>query len=282
MQQVLLTRPRWEEDSGGVAPNHVVNYLPAAPADPRILPAPLQQIHFQSPSPALWEEISNRPNAWLIFTSPTSVEAFSRWATQELPASGVAAVPPPGLRLAAVGLGTRDRLALLVDQGFLSAEQVQATIYVADSDRADATALLTQLNIQGPGNGQSWDGQFVFLVQGQGNRPTLADGLNLLGATVIQVTLYARVNAHWPQALLSLVQSAAPQAVGIVITSSTVVERLLQMLRDHQVDPDRLVWCTQHQTIAQSLFAAGISCVRKIRLEPTRLIHDLFQDEQYW
>jgi len=290
MRHVLLTRPQWQTVPPTLPPTLPQTVPQTAPqalkaqpaADSRIIAAPLQLIHDQAVAPALWNEFIAHPNAWLIFTSPTSVEAFSRWLSGNTTPHQAVYTASLNLRVAAVGSGTRDRLRLLLEQGFLAAAHIATAVCAEDSERADAAALLSRLKETGPAGNHGWTDQQVFLVEGQGNRPTLADGLSALGAKVHHLALYTRIDTHWPEHVLSMIRQAAPREVGVVITSSTVVERALQMLRDHQVDPEHVVWCTQHQTIAQSLVTAGISRVRKIRLEPTQLTHDLFKDEHYW
>jgi uroporphyrinogen-III synthase len=282
MRHVLLTRPQWQtspQTSPQTAPK-AAKALPAA--DSRIIAAPLQFIHDQAVAPALWNEFIAHPNAWLIFTSPTSVEAFSRWLSGNTAPHQAVHTASLNLRIAAVGGGTRDRLRLLLEQGFLAAANIATAVCAGDSERADAVTLLSRLKETGPAGMHGWTDQQAFLVEGQGNRPTLADGLSALGAKVHHLALYTRTDTNWPEHVLSMIRQAAPKEVGVVITSSTVVERAVQMLRNHKVDPEHVVWCTQHQTIAQSLATAGISRVRKIRLEPTQLTYDLFKDEQYW
>jgi hypothetical protein len=71
----------------------------------------------------------------------------------------------------------------------------------------------------------------------------------------------------------------------VVLTSTTVVDRALQLLRVNTVDPKGIVWCTQHKAIADRLHQAGVaklSAIRRVRLDAQHLMKDLFEHETYW
>jgi len=274
MRIALLTRPQWE-GSTVEAP------------DPRIVLAPLQHLQRLAFDDHLFvkglEDSGQSP--WIVFTSPASVEAFGDWVDQKKKTSPSSPIDTIGnAHLAAVGGGTRDRFAALVEQKVLRAQQIEHTLFVEDREKADAQALIAALDAHGQSQGWSWRGQQVWLVQGEDNRPTLAQGLTGLGAVVRPMVLYRRINVPFALRVSQLIKETAKEigALGIVITSSTVVDEAIKQCRNLSVDPQSIVWCTQHQTIAARLNEQGIQHVRRVSLDPSLLISDLFGDEKIW
>jgi uroporphyrinogen-III synthase len=288
MQFALLSRPLW----AGSALIQTLIPAQSAPAnDPRLISAPLQQLEFiqtdqfNPPSSAtifnyLTLAAPAAANPWFIFTSPASVQAFGFWVLQIK-----AQLPFTHARLAAVGTGTLDRLKELQRMGFFSEDQIKQAICEQEKEKADAQGLLEKLNQSGTKQAINWSDHFVLLVQGQGNRPTLADGLNAMGANVARCELYRRVDIDWPKEVLAKLKTAAPGQAGVVLTSTTVVDRALQLLGTNMINPKAVVWCTQHQAIADRLQQAGaaqLNQIRRVRLDTQYLIHDLFEHENYW
>lgn len=286
MQYALLTRPQW---SGGALATQLTNEpttglaSEVSQSDPRLIMAPLQQLELLQAHPSQFAALLHAAKPWLILTSPASVHAFGVWAQQQITASTL-----PNLHhahLAAVGSGTRDRLHDLLECGLITTQQMDQAICVEDKEKADAHGLLRELTQLAVHESINWAAQSVWLVQGQANRPTLAEGLKAMGATVFVLELYRRIDCDWPGHVLAQLKNAAPGQAAVVLTSTTVVDRAMQLLRTITVDPKAIVWCTQHKAIADRLHQAGaapLPAIRRVRLDAQYLMKDLFEHEIYW
>ena len=261
----LLARPQWRGLSGETSP----------PVDPRIWSAPLQVLEPESIGEDLRSEtlgFLSRPAStrWAIFTSPASVTAYEHWVqtTAQQPTTQFD-------RFAAVGSGTADQMRRAV------LKTDSAIVVGADAATADALATVHAIADQVQSEGLAWKDQCFVIMGGTNNRPTLAEGLATLGATVMSLPLYSRRDVEWSDAVWKRL-SESPRETAIVVTSSTVVDRLMQSLVTHGIDPVRLTWATHHETIAAKLVACGVSPIRRVRLDPPELSKDLFDYEQYW
>lgn len=261
----LLTRPQWRGLPGETS----------ADADPRIWAAPLQWLE---PEPIRGDRgvetigFLSHPSStrWAIFTSPASVTAYQHWVQ-----STGQAITAEFDRFAAVGTGTADQMRRGVVQ------MGRPIVVGADASSADALATVKAIADQLRSEGLVWKDQSFVIVGGVNNRPTLSQELSHHGARVMSLPLYSRRDAEWPEVVWKRC-SEFPQETAIVVTSSTVVERLMQSLVTHGIDPARLVWATHHATIAARLLVYGVSPIRRVRLDQPELSKDLFEYEQHW
>ena len=261
----LLARPQWRGLPGETG----------VPVDPRIWSAPLQVLEPESIAGDLRSEMLgflSRPSMtrWAIFTSPASVTAYQHWVQ-----STAYVITPEFDRLAAVGTGTADQM----QRGALRTDR--AIVVGADAATADALATVKAIADQLQSEGLAWKDQCFVIVGGVNNRPTLAQELANQGASVLSLPLYSRRDVEWPEEVWKRL-SEFPRETAIVVTSSTVIERLMQALLTHRVDPVRLTWATHHATIAAKLVDCGVSSIRRVRLDTPELSKDLFEYEQYW
>jgi len=270
LRLALLTRPQWIE--GPLA-------TPSEGHDPRILRAPIQGLVPLGSSLALLRAVHQQGAGWLLFTSPSSVEAFYISLLEASPDRPLLS----NLRLIAVGGGTKDRLSLLLKAGRISQAQLDGATLADKRELADAESLLATLAELQRQEGFDWSNQTVLLVTAVGNRPRLHDGLAAWGAQVTNLVLYERVDLPWPdEAVKARMTAWSAQETAVVVTSTTVIPRMFEQLREASIDSASLVWCTQHQRIAERLQGLVTSKVRQVRLDPEFLTEDLFTHETYW
>lgn len=261
----LLARPEWQG-----CPEETRD-----PVDPRIWPAPLQALVPEPTREDLRSAViafSSQPSStcWLVFTSPASVIAYQHWVRPP-----EQRLSPVFDRLAAVGSGTADQMRRS------DIESDRAIMVGADAASADALATVEAIANQLKSDGMDWHDQSFVIVGGVDNRSTLADGLRAHGATVMSLPLYSRQDVEWSDVIWKRL-SEFPHETVIVITSSTVIERLMQSLVTHGIDPVSLHWATHHATIAARLSEQRLGRIRRVRLDPPELSRDLFEHEQYW
>lgn len=236
---------------------------------------------FRDLAPTHWHHFRQAKSPWLVFTSPASVQAFAHWIAQiDLSVSRW-----PGLRFATVGSGTQQSLVALESIGFLNAADRANVLSSADAHRADAVTLVSAMHARVTELGLAWPTQTVMVVEGCDNRPQLKESLAALGAQVMGLALYERVNVAWPQTVIQQLKAAQPGQVAVVITSTQALDLALRQIEEAGIDSSRLVWCTHHQSIALTLaqMRAGLQGrIRRVRLDPQALQEDLFSHEQYW
>lgn len=271
MRIALIARPQWESD-------HC-----AAQSHARLIDAPLQRLQCCEPQPQPFEAFARASSPWVVFTSPASVQAMDLWMAH----TGIHPMQLARLRVAAVGSGTRQAIADMALHRPASAAHawpvsMEHIIVSMSDERADAIELLRALDHQQQREGFSWQEQTLLLAQGENNRPTLADGLIQRGAHVMALAMYRRKDVPWTKAIWQMLTASRSGECGVVVTSSTVVPRLMADLDDHGVHRSHLVWCTQHAAIAEKLRAQGISQIRRVSLSPASLERDLFEHEHYW
>jgi uroporphyrinogen-III synthase len=289
-RRALIARPQWDWSSpigsgsdkssnaaqSASVPNH--NEL-----DPRLIAAPLQHLTLCAPDKRVLNTFRWASKQWLVLTSPASVQALDQWLFH----TGVNIMFNPDMRVAVVGAGTNAQLAHYIAQN--SADPARAwrmntsrTVTSAIDEQADAHGLLSAMDAVYLRDGFLWQEQMVLIAQGHGSRTTLAAGLRDRGATVLIADLYRRIDVSWNDDVWQMISNSAPGETAVVVTSTTVIDRLLGECAAHQVALDRLAWCTQHAAIAERLKTAGLQSVRRVRLDPMLLSADLFEHEQYW
>lgn len=271
MRQALLVRPQWHDSPTAIS------------RDLRVIAAPVQRLEPCSVEESVASTVTQANSPWLVFTSPASVQAFVRWtATQS-----IALARDSGVRVATVGSGTRDELSRAIQDHATDAHGAWAlsldnAISSASDEKADAMALLAALDSEHHRAPYAWSAQTMLVIQATDNRPVLSQGLRERGATVIDAALYRRVDIDWTADVWARIAQCPWSDSGVIVTSSTVVDRILTMMRAHQIRVEDIVWCTHHVTIAQRLQAAGIAKVRRVRLDHEHLVSDLFDHEYHW
>ena len=271
MRQALLVRPQWRDSPTAIS------------LDPRVVAAPVQRLEPCPVDGSIASTVTRSDSPWLVFTSPASVQAFSRWTATE----PIALVRDPWVRVATVGSGTRDELSCAIqdhaaDPQGAWALSIEKVVSSPSDEKADAMTLLAALDAEQYRAPFAWSAQTMLVIQATDNRPTLSQGLRERGATVIDAALYRRVDIDWTADVWARIAQCPWSDSGVIVTSSTVVDRILTMMRAHQIRVEDIVWCTQHVTIAQRLQAAGIAKVRRVRLDHEHLVSDLFDHEYHW
>lgn len=262
----LLARPEWR----GLPLENLM------PEDSRIWPAPLQHLVLeQDPSgqlhSALRGFVSKKSSiVWVVITSPASVIAFAEWISRP-DATWRSSIQ----RFAAVGSGTAEQM---IRRGI----GTESTVTIGgEASIADARTTVEMISDTLMREGALWADQCFVVVGGVGNRPTLCDALRAKGAEVMMLPLYRREDLEWPERVWSQLR-AHPDQTAVVVTSSTVIERLMASVVTHGLDPASLTWATHHATIAANLTARGVPAIRRVRLDVSALSSDLFEHEQYW
>jgi len=240
--------------------------------DPRLLHAPLQMLKLCAVATAELAPIFAASNPWLVCTSPASVQALEA----RLREFGSDMLRLPRLRFAAVGSGTRAQLAKRLG------DESHPMVCPLSDETADANGLLGAFDSIQQSEGFVWSEQTVLIVEGQNNRPTLSDGLEARGAEVKAVGFYTRHDQDWNATIWSKFTQYPHTEVAVIVTSSGVLDRLINQCRMRGIDPTQLLWCTQHATIAARLQQAGCQRLRRVRLDPHYLTGDLFEHEFGW
>ena len=263
MEFAVLARPQWRSPVHGKADE---------PLDPRIILAPLQELELITTAPTVLQHHLASPNAWLVLTSPASVLALKAHTDAHALSLSNAAV-----NFVAVGAGTRDQLCKVFP--WLQSENILISRH---SESADASSTLEALDRHARESGLDWPSQKFLVIEGQDNRATLREGLAARTANVNVLVLYKRIQVNWPEPLWSRLAQSAQQQAGIVITSTAVIEPLLQAMELRSIDPRRFYWCTQHAAIATRLADKGLGPVGRVRLDAKHITDDLFTHGHHW
>jgi uroporphyrinogen-III synthase len=264
MRQVWMTRPQWSEPEpmAAQAEHH---------SDARLKAMPLQRLEMLNPNAAVLVRLRDAACPWIVWTSPAAVPAFFLWLTHQ----GVDTAVLNKVRLAALGGGTRDQLLRHYPQA--------GTIIAADhEERADAQGLLTAMDLCIAQESSDWARQTLLIVEGESNRPTLREGFGARGAVCLLAALYRRIESAWPESAWTEIARAESGTLGLVVTSSAAGRQLISAFQARRLALSRVVWCTHHAAIAELLYAAGATAVRRVRLNHQWLSYDLFEHEARW
>ncbi len=269
LKHLISTRPQWRDRVG--ANDDAVD--PIGPLlDARIWRGPLQQLELVTPT--FTPDFSGASHHhWLIFSSPSSVLAFDAWMRSYAENLFINHRP----RLAAVGGGTADRLRAMP-----WTTEFDEILHVEDSTKASAQSLIDCLLARQSQELFAWPDQCFILVEGEENRPTLAQGLSALGAKIQAWPLYRRTDARWNRSLKDLIRDSMPREVGLLVTSSTVIDRALSCVAELRVPMNHVVWLTQHQTIADQLHEKTRESILRVRLDPRYFVGDAFDQPTSW
>jgi uroporphyrinogen-III synthase len=264
MRQVWMTRPEWSDPALRTSQTDHAS-------DGRLKAMPLQRLEMLNPDTALLEALSDAACPWAVWTSPAAVSAFFFWLRHR----GVDTVFLSNARLAAIGSGTRDQLLRLYPEA--------GTIISADhEERADAQGLLSAMDRCIAQESSDWAQQTLLIVEGESNRPTLREGLSARGAACLPAVLYRRIASAWPESAWIEIARSGPGALGLVVTSSAAGRQLIAAFQAHGLALSQVIWCTHHAAIAELLQQAGVTAVRRVRLNHQWLSYDLFEHEALW
>jgi uroporphyrinogen-III synthase len=263
MEFAVLARPKWRSPLQGE---------PAAFDAKTIIAAPLQELVRLNADCALLTQHLGLANAWVVLTSPASVLAFKAALLE----CGID-LPERALRWAALGNGTRDQLIELFEG--LSEHDV---VVSEDPLKADANSLLLALDSATGQLSLTWQHQHFLIIEGEGNRETLRQGLVARRAHAQSLPLYQRVECDWPSEIWDRLTHARPKQAGIIITSTAVVDRLLDAMTQRGIDASKFCWWTQHAAIAAKLARHGLAPIGRVRLDPQHLSNDLFLHGHNW
>ena len=108
------------------------------------------------------------------------------------------------------------------------------------------------------------------------------DGFAQRGAQVLIARMYRRVDTAWSEAAWSELAAAQPGEIGLVVSSSALARRLVELFHARGLALAQAIWCTHHASIAQQLQALGIDVIRRVRLGADFLEQDLFEHEINW
>ena len=252
---LVLTRPLWQGAPDTLADELLAGARSALPAEwsLRVVSAPLQRLvsmseGLQSPAPLPM----GAARRLLVATSPASVEAL-----QILPTAGTAlftqiAADPGRWVLTGVGEASCTALAhwfetqrLLAPDLALPAPEVWRMPSALGSG---ADPFLRWLRLPLSALSGATD---ALLLEAQGNQPVLAEGLASLGVSCQRHAIYRREACPMP-----VIAPRASEGLGLVVSSSTVVEAAIAGLTAQSLNPCRVVWMTHHPRIAQALTAA--------------------------
>jgi len=172
---------------------------------------------------------------WLVFVSPTAVERA--W-----PAIAKRGGLPPGVRVAAVGAGSRRELARRGVHDVLTPE-----------DNADSESLIALLDLY------TLAGRRIALFRGEGGRTLLADTLGARGAQVLHAVCYRRVLPNADAApVLCAWQAGRIQAV-TVFSRDSLNGLLAQLTPEGKRLLSRTPLFVPHPRIAEHARALGIA-----------------------
>lgn len=243
---------------------------------------PLQHLELLPADASLLAQLNAAACPWLVFTSPGSVRAFAHWSEQ----TGIHVLMRDVVRVAAVGSGTRDQLITEAAQQAATPHpwriDPKQILIADDADRADAQGLLAAFDGLAQREGLDWRRQTLLLAEAEGNRPILREGFAHRGAQVLAARIYRRVETQWPAAAWAELASTPPGEIGLVVSSSALARRLVELFHDHGLALTQAIWCTHHSSIAQQLRTLGIEMIRRVRLGAQLLDQDLFEHENYW
>lgn len=235
--QLLVTRPQPQADEWVAA-------LRAHGVAAHALPL-LQIVPESDPAATdAWRSLS--AHGLVVFVSPGCVQSF--FALRPPTASW-----PAGTSAGATGPGTAQALR---DAGVPATSIIEPP---RDAEQFDSEALWRRLEPQ------SWQGQRVLVVRGDGGRDWLADRLREQGAEVTFVQAYRRTlpSLSQPQHALLAAALGAPARHCWLFSSSQAVEHLRQLAP--QSDWSSGCAMATHPRIASTLRSAGFGSVWPVR-----------------
>jgi len=192
----------------------------------------------------------------LVATSPASVEAL-----EILPSAGAAffaQIAEDPNRWVLTGVGEASYTALVhwfEKQRLLAphlalhrAPHLPEVWRMPTAQGSGAEPFLRWLAQESP---RRFEGMEALLLEAQGNQPVLAEGLASLGVPCQRLALYRRVASPMPT-----IAPRASEGLGLVVSSSTLVEAAIAGLTAQAFNPRGVVWMTHHPRIAQALTVA--------------------------
>lgn len=254
---LVLTRPLWQGAPDILAGELLAGARQVLPAhwSLRVVSAPLQRLIPLGQAPYEPEPLhAGVGRRLLVATSPASVEALGILPTPGAALSAQIAADPS--RWVLTGVGEASCTALL--NWFES--QRPNTSHTALAPQAPEVWRMPAPLGSGAEPFLRWlsdrtaalsEGAEARLLEAQENQPLLAEGLASLGVPSRRLALYRRVACPMP-----MIAPRASEGVGLVVSSSTVVESAIAGLTAQALNPRGVVWMTHHPRIAEALTAA--------------------------
>ncbi|WP_144370759.1 uroporphyrinogen-III synthase [Vogesella urethralis] len=174
-----------------------------------------------------------RVSHWLVFVSPSAIDIAWPVLADKL---------PPGVKLAAVGRGSGQKLQAVSGRGVL---------YPDDGNDSDALLALAPM--------QQVAGQRILIVRGHDGRAQLGETLAARGALPRHADVYRREprQPDWAR-LIALLRSGG--LAGLVVTSSDIADALFAQASPEQATLLRsLPFFTLHPRIALRLRQHGVA-----------------------
>lgn len=253
---LVLTRPLWQGAPDTLADELQANAGLALPShwSLRVVSAPLQRLipiaakDLQRPAPLPLDAGLRM----LVATSPASVEALGALpSTAEAIRAQIATAPG---RWVLTGVGEASCSALVrwfaaqqppVAQSAVVVPEVWYMPAALGSGAEPFLRWLASKPLALP------DGADALLLEAQGNQPVLAEGLASLGVPSQRLTLYRR-----EACLMPMISPQVAEGLGLVVSSSTLVDAAIAGLTAQAINPRGVVWMTHHPRIAKALTAA--------------------------
>ena len=252
---LVLTRPLWQGAPDILADELLAGARQALPAhwSLRVVSAPLQRLIPLGQAPHEPEPLhAGVGRRLLVATSPASVEALGILPTPGAALFAQIAADPSRWVLTGVGEASCTALAHWLETQWRNASypapQAPEVWRMPAALGSGAEPFLRWLSDR---TAALSEGAEALLLEAQENQPLLAEGLASLGVPSRRLALYRRVACPMP-----MIAPRASEGVGLVVSSSTVVESVIAGLTAQALNPRGVVWMTHHPRIAEALTAA--------------------------
>jgi len=218
--------------------------------------------------------ISKKSYGYLIFTSPSSVKALAKQLSyfnnlkkqslnysenhHQIANSLVSGICEYRIKAATIGIGTKNQLIEFINI-LIPTESDSKTFFLDEllfvKDNADSVSFL-----------QSYENKFIdknlLVLEGEGNKPTLVNGLNTISNMVRSLSLYRRKDLQLP-ALTSFYNKVTNMHVSpnqeinfnmqvfLLLSSSSIADLAKKELKKQKVMLNSLVVLTHHDRIIE-------------------------------
>ena len=218
--------------------------------------------------------ISKKSYGYLIFTSPSSVKALAKQLSyfnnlkkqslnysenhHQIANSLVSGICEYRIKAATIGTGTKNQLIEFINI-LIPTESDSKTFFLDEllfvKDNADSVSFL-----------QSYENKFIdknlLVLEGEGNKPTLVNGLNTISNMVRSLSLYRRKDLQLP-ALTSFYNKVTNMHVSpnqeinfnmqvfLLLSSSSIADLAKKELKKQKVMLNSLVVLTHHDRIIE-------------------------------
>ena len=222
----------------------------------------------------------------ILFTSPTSVEAFYKLCKKKffLPGNG------NGLLNERLSANNIDKIAIgAIGEGTATKICERLLLPSSNNEYFRTRDLRKILYLKREGSGQRWAEEFserirsnfVVLIEGKGNSDTLAHSLKANSSKVFRIGMYKRRNLINSVTSVSLLEKISflkknfpkstdnKQCISIVISSTTALSKLGSLIKRLH-DGERLNIISHHDKILSQVkkIHVSIPCIRVKSLNP--------------